>query len=163
MRFRRTIAVAVAFTSLTSLVAAAEIDLRQCPLDTVVFADPWAGATFAVSRVGIDRDYICEEGATPPSDLCRGPVGDLVLEGVLAGDVNDAGASKYAIYTVVLGAPCCDWNVTDPADTVFTDNFRWLTPEEVPPLGDQPFLSVDSDYGEDFGNPFMAVACTLRE
>jgi hypothetical protein len=33
----------------------------------------------------------------------------------------------------------------------------------MPTLGEQPFLSIDSDYGEDFGNPFMAVACTLRD
>jgi hypothetical protein len=143
--------------------AAAEIDLRQCPLDTVVFTDPWGGDTFAVNRVGSDLSYVCEDGAEPPSDLCMGPVGDLVLDGILTGDTGEEGVPKYAIYTVIRGAPCCDWNVTDPADTVLGENFKWLEPAAVPLLGDQPFLSIESEYGEDFGNPMMAVACTLRD
>jgi hypothetical protein len=162
MRVGRTIVVAASFLAISHSFAA-EVDLRKCPLDTVVFVDPWAGGTFTVSRVGTDREYVCEDGATPPSDLCRGPVGDLVLEGVLGGDVEGAGESRYAMYTVVLGAPCCDWNITIPAETVFSPNLKWLAPEEVPLLGEQAFLSIDSEYGEDFGNPFMAAACTLRE
>ena len=44
MRYGRAIAVAASFLVITQSVAA-EMDLRQCPLDTVVFADPWAGGT----------------------------------------------------------------------------------------------------------------------
>lgn len=127
----------------------------------MVFADPWAGGSFAVSRVGESYEYFCEEGAEPPSELCQGPYGDLVLDGTYTEEGADP-IHRFAIFTVSKAAPCCDWNVTDPADTDLGENFKWLDPAEVPRLGEQGFLSIDSQYGEDFGNPLIAVACTLR-
>jgi hypothetical protein len=161
MKHRVAIPAAVSLALFITPTSAAQIDLRECPLDTTVFIDPWAGGTFTVSRVGTDYGYLCDDGIEPPNELCQGPFGDMVLDGELV-EGDGASQQKYAIYTVIKGAPCCDWNVTDPADTVFGERFKWLEPTEVPLLGEQGFLSIESEHGEDFGNPMTAVACTLR-
>jgi hypothetical protein len=143
---------------------AGQIDIRECPLDTLVFIDPWAGGKFVVSRVGTDHEYLCAEGAEWPHDSCRGPFGDLVLEGELFGDEEGAvGEKMYATYSVIAGSPCCDWYVNPPAEMKFSGTFAWLEPSDVPLLGSQPFLSIESvNFGSDFGNPLYAASCTLR-
>lgn len=42
------------------------------------------------------------------------------------------------------------------------DGFKWLAAADVPRLRDLPFLSIESEYAEDFGNPYHAASCTLR-
>ncbi len=58
--------ISIAFVTAAS--AGEMLDMRKCPLDTVVFLDPWAGETFAVKRVGTNYVYRCEGGLkkTPP-------------------------------------------------------------------------------------------------
>lgn len=144
-------------------VEAETIDVRDCPLDTVVFADPWAGGSFAVKRVGTNYNWLCEEGFEPPDEMCQGPFGDLVLEGEYRSDANAAPEQKTAIYTVIKGVPCCDWSVEDGRSPLTgNEGFKWLGAAEAPKLRDQPFLSIESEYAEDFGNPYFAAACMLR-
>jgi hypothetical protein len=150
--------------SIASSSVAGQVDIRECPLDTTVFVDPWAGGKFVVSRVGTDHHYLCDEGVEWPHDSCRGPFGDLVLEGELFGDEEGAiGERMYATYSVIAGAPCCDWYVTSPAEMKFSATFSWLEPGDVPLLRSQPFLAIESvNFGSDFGNPLYAASCTLR-
>lgn len=144
-------------------VHAQTIDIRDCPLDTVVFAEPWSGASFAVKRVGNNHTWICEEGFEPPSELCSGPFGDLVLEGEYRRSEHSEMEQMTAIWSVIKGSPCCSWNV-EPGTSAVTrgPDFKWLRPGEAPLLRDMPFLSIWSDYGRDFGNPVHAAACVLR-
>ena len=53
------------------LAQAQTIDIRDCPLDTVVFVDPWAGGSFQVKRVGTKYNWLCEEGFAPPDEIRR--------------------------------------------------------------------------------------------
>jgi hypothetical protein len=140
------------------------IDLRDCPLDTTVFVDPWAGQTFKVKRVGTDYTYMCEEGFKPPDAMCRGPFGDLVLEGERSYSEDSPGETMYATYSIIAGVPCCDWYVHTPAEMKFGGDFKWLNPKDVPLLREQAWLSIDAvNFGSDFGNPLFAVSCTLRK
>lgn len=139
------------------------IDIRDCPLDTTVFVDQWTGGSFAVKRVGTNYNWMCQEGYLPPDEMCQGPFGDLVLEGEHRSDANTAPEQKTAIYTIIKGVPCCDWNVQAGGSPVIgNENFKWLEAGKAPLLRDLPFLSIESEYGEDFGNPYFAVACALR-
>ena len=139
------------------------IDIRDCPLDTIVFADPWAGGSFAVQRVGTNYRWLCEEGFEPPDEMCQGPYGDLVLEGEHRSDGNGAPEQKTAIYTIIKGSPCCDWSVeSGSSQVVKSENFKWVEAGKAPLLREMPFLSIESEYGEDFGNPYFAASCTLR-
>lgn len=140
------------------------IDIRDCPLDTIVFADPWAGQTFKVTRVGTAYSYMCADGFQPPSEMCRGPLGDLVLEGELSDSAEAKSETMFATYTVIAGVPCCDWSVSKPEEMKFADGFKWLEPKDVPLLREQPWLSIEAvNYGSDFGNPLYAASCTLRQ
>lgn len=144
--------------------AGQRIDLRDCPLDTVVFVDPWAGGTFKVKRVGTDYSYLCEDETKPPDDTCRGPYGDLVLEGEYSDSEDAPGQTLYARYNVIPAVPCCDWNVHKPEEMQFGVGFKWLAGKDVPLLKQQPWLSIDSvNFGSDFGNPLYAVSCTLSK
>lgn len=155
--------------AITALLAAAPaaataIDIRDCPLDTVVFVDPWAGGSFSVARVGTKYFYICPEGVDPATDPgCTNPYGDLILEGTWRDRPDGEPVPRSAVWTVIKAAPCCDWNVEDGASVhVGTEGFVWLTPDRMPRLRDMPFLSIESEYGNDFGNPLHAASCTVR-
>jgi hypothetical protein len=165
MRFRNSLSAGIVLC-LASVSNAADgtIDLRDCPLDTVVFIDPWAGQIFKVKRVGTDYSYICEDGFKPPSEMCRGPFGDLVLEGERSYSEDSPGETMYATWSVIAGVPCCDWYVHKPEEMKFVGGFKWLEPKDVPLLREQPWLSIDSvNFGSDFGNPLFAVSCTMRK
>ena len=144
--------------------AGQQIDLRDCPLDTTVFVDPWAGQMFKVKRVGTAYTYMCPDGFEPPSAMCRGPFGDLVLEGERSDSEDSPSETMYATYSIIAGVPCCDWFVTRPEEMKFAGDFKWLEPKDVPLLKEQPWLSIDAiNFGSDFGNPLYAVACKLRQ
>lgn len=74
---------------------------------------------------------------------------------------DQTGEPRAATYSIIKGAPCCDWKVDAPEPT--GDGVTWLDAADMPLLGDQSWLSIDSSYGEDFGNPVFAVACTARD
>lgn len=139
------------------------IDIRDCPLDTVVFVDPWAGGSFVVQKVGTDYSWLCEDGFEPPDAMCSGPFGYLVLEGQYRRDERAEPEQMTAVYTVIKGVPCCDWNV-EPGRSSVTGNedFKWLGASEAPLLREMPFLSIETQYGTDFGNPYYAASCTTR-
>jgi hypothetical protein len=140
------------------------IDLRDCPLDTVVFTDPWAGGSFTVKRVGTNYNWLCADGFQPPDEMCQGPYGDLVLDGEYRSDANAAPEQKMAIYTIIKGVPCCDWSVESGNSPVIkNEDFKWLEAAKTPLLREMPFLSIESEHAEDFGNPYFAAACTLRK
>lgn len=157
---------AMAFATAMSAMPSAQaqtIDVRDCPLDTVVFVDPWAGGSFEVKRVGTNYNWLCEEGFAPPDEMCQGPYGDLVLEGEHRGDADAEPEHKTAIYSIIKGVPCCDWSVEDGRpDLTENEGFKWLDAGDMPKLRDQPFLSIESEYAEDFGNSYFAAACALH-
>ena len=78
---RQAAALLAALACSTGAAGAGVIDIRDCPLDTLVFVDPWAGGSFTVKRVGTNYSWLCQEGFQPPDAMCQGPYGDLVLEG----------------------------------------------------------------------------------
>ncbi len=154
------LAAAALLASLSS-VSAATLDIRDCPLDTLVFVDPWADSVFEVTRVGRSERWQCPDGVRPPHHSCRGPYGDTVLQGMFAEYGSTTKVPMTATYSVVPGVPCCDWTVAEGATGGAGANFRWFAAGEAPLLRSQPWLSIDSDDGEDFGNPLFAAACTL--
>lgn len=159
-------AAATAIVCATQAVAAGTIDIRDCPLDTLVFVDPWANSAFEVGRVGMSEQWWCPDGIEPPDISCRGPFGDTVLQGVFTEYGGTEKRPMTAIYSVIAGVPCCGWSVTKGNTGESGENFRWLEGADVPLLRDQPWLSIDSDAisdsGSDFGNPLFAAACTVR-
>ena len=138
------------------------IDIRDCPLDTLVFVDPWAGGSFTVKRVGTNYSWLCQEGFQPPDAMCQGPYGDLVLEDEYRSIANADPEPKTAVYSIIKGVPCCDWNVANGGSAAVGENLTWLEQGKAPLLKELPFLSIESQYGEGFGNPFFAASCTLR-
>ena len=142
---------------------AASVDLRDCPLDTVLFLDPWAGGSFAVKRVGTDYFWNCPEGASMPDPSCEGPYGDLVLEGSYRENRYSAERPMTAVWSVIKAVPCCGWSLTDGSYR-FTQrpDFKWLSDGDVPTLGTMNWLTIDVDSFKTIGNPLHAVACTLR-
>jgi hypothetical protein len=149
---------------IASPAASATIDIRDCPLDTLVFVDPWVGeSTFTVARVGANREWQCKEGVTPPDDSCRGPYGDLVLEGTYRQYESSEPQTMSAVWSVIDGVPCCDWNVEEgTASAAAASGFTWFGKDDAPRLKDMPWLSIDSNDYEDFGNPLFAATCELR-
>lgn len=109
MSFRRIAAVVLAAFGCAATATAQPIDIRDCPLDTVVFIDPWAGGSFVVRKVGADHSWLCEEGFEPPDAMCSGPFGHLVLEGEHRRYEWSEPERMTATYTVIKGVPCCDW------------------------------------------------------
>lgn len=138
------------------------IDIRDCSLEGLTFVDPWAGGSFTVRKVGTAYAYNCPEGVVVPNDECRGPYGDLVLEGDYRENSNDGPVTKSAIWSVIPAVPCCGWNVLQGAYLPSEKGFAWLTGSAVPKLADMSFLSIESESGEDFGNPLMAASCEIR-
>ncbi|MGE0502231.1 MAG: hypothetical protein AB7I79_14385 [Rhizobiaceae bacterium] len=156
---------AVGFLAGVCQSAAATIDIRDCPLDTTVFVDPWAGASFTVERVGTLYNWLCPDGFEPPDAMCSGPYGDLVLEGSYRESNDGEPKAMTAIWSVIKGVPCCGWNVEDGRSAVTGNaDFRWLAPADVPTLREMPFLSIEalSYQGSDFGNPVNAASCRTR-
>jgi len=151
----------LAVLALGGSASSATIDIRDCPLDTLVFVDPWvAGSYFAVSRVGANQSWLCEEGVQPPDESCRGPYGDLVLEGSYRQYESSQPETMSAVWSVIDGVPCCDWNV-EKGTVDGADGFKWFGKEDAPLLEDMPWLTIESDHGEDFGNPLVAATCEL--
>ena len=162
MSFARTAVAALAVAASGVGAHAQAIDIRNCPLDTLTFVDPWAGGSFIVKKVGTDYTFICPEGFQPPDEMCSGPYGYLVLQGVHQDSSSASPVQKTAIYSVIKGVPCCDWSVEEGVSSVVAGkDFKWLGPSEVPKLRELPFLSIESQYAEDFGNPYFAAACRL--
>lgn len=102
---------------------AASQDIRDCPLDQLLFIDPWGGAEFTVDRVagGFQRYcYDAERGEiVPTSELgedCR-LLGDLHL----IGTASNAADQMVATYSVIWGAPCCGWSFASFADVETQD------------------------------------------
>ena len=147
----------------TTATASTAIDIRDCPVDTVVFVDPWAGAEFAVRRVGTDYSWQCPDGVEPPDINCMGPYGNLVLEGMYREDENSEAELRSAVWSVIKGVPCCGWSV-QPGEvrTAGRESFKWLAPAEAPKLNEMSWLSIESDQGLAFGNPVYAASCTTR-
>ncbi len=149
--------------AMATAVSAATIDIRDCPIDTLVFVDPWANGEFAVRRVGTDQTWQCPDGVQPPDVNCMGPYGELVLEGMYRQYRDSKPELTSAIWTVVKGVPCCGWSVQEgEVSAIGRDNFKWLAPGEAPTLRDMPWLSIDSDEMLAFNNPVFATFCTTK-
>jgi hypothetical protein len=143
-------------------VAAAQFDIRDCPLDKVTFVDPWTGSTFAVKQVGANQEWLCPDRENPPSALCSGPFGDLVLEGEYRHTTLSDPVMMSAVWTVVKAVPCCGWSVEEGRSKASgAERFRWMAGADVPTLRDMKFLSIEAgDFGDGFGNPLFAAACS---
>lgn len=149
-------------------------DMRQCPLDTITFVDPWAGGDFAVTEVGTNYSYLCRSGwqpHAPAGEECSGPYGELILKGTLRQYAGSESQTAFAVWNVIKGAPCCWWEAF-PADAEQSlssgENFEWLEKGNMPTLGEFGFASIDGDstsneaFSSLFGNPMMAMLCELR-
>lgn len=146
---------------------ASEIDIRKCPLDTLKFADPWAGASFTVQRVGTRYEYLCDDGMVdePVDEFCQGPFGELVLHGEFVESKWREAKQIFAVYYTLKAVPCCGWSIrNDDTDTLA--GVKWLEAAEIPLLGEMPFASINPGDGGDevgFGNEQYVMGCTLRE
>lgn len=149
---------------------ARSFDMRTCPLDAVTFTDPWAGESFEVAKVGTNYQYDCPSGmkpSPPANEECRGPYGDLILEGTYTRDTEKQTA--YAIYTTIPGVPCCGWSTTNKKEDLVRatqKNFHWFSSKDMPQLGKYPFASInpeeaapDWEIKQFFSNPLIALKC----
>jgi hypothetical protein len=141
------------------------IDIRECPLDTLTFVDPWAGGTFAVRQVGTAYKYICDGGIVDEpreEETCSGPYGDLVLYGDLVEGSGSEAEPILAIWYVLKALPCCGWAIKR-ANPETMEGIKWLLPDEVPLLGEQGWLSIHPDDTDRIlGNPKFAAKCTVH-
>jgi hypothetical protein len=124
-----------------------------------------------VTRVGTSYTYSCESGYVEqpiPGEECRGPFGDMVLEGRLRKYEDEPTQTVFAIWTVIDGAPCCGWSARDEASgqsLTQQQNFTWLGEENILTLRDLRFADIYfREYGEGqslLGNPKVAMKCEL--
>jgi hypothetical protein len=152
----------VAVVALANTAISETIDIRNCPLDTTVFIDPWAGGSFSIKRVGEHWIYLCASGITenpPDAENCSGPFGKFVLVGDLKRSEGASAEEIIAVYHIDDAAPCCGWNVYQDGSQAF-ENVVWLDPEEIPLLGDLPFAVIEPEKSAIFGNPKIAMVCT---
>ena len=152
------------------------IDMRECPLDTITFVDPWANGTFVVTRVGADYYYNCSSGIKlSPSDTddCKGPLGDLILEGEYRSGDDSERQTVFAIYTTIDGSPCCRWSAVSGTEAGVVSgriNFKWFSAKNMPALRHERFASIDlepaseadaEDTKQVFFNPLIALKCRI--
>jgi hypothetical protein len=163
MRAGLRIAAALSAVSTALQAQAASFDIRDCRLDLVTFVEPWAGASFAVKRVGTRHTWLCPEGKTAEGGGCDGPFGDLVLEGVFTPSNGTPPRTMTATRTVLKALPCCSWSVEEgPSSLVGKAGFKWLERVDVPALRTLSSLSIEAgDYGSDFGVAVHAAICDL--
>jgi hypothetical protein len=151
------------------------VDIRECPLDTITFVDPWAGGTFEVRKVGADYHYACSSGiklSPSATEDCKGPLGDLIVEGEYRpyGDDTER-QTVFAIYTTINGSPCCGWSsVSGTEASVLSGrkNFKWFSAKNMPTLGHERFASIDpgesaplADAKHVISNPLIALKCSV--
>jgi hypothetical protein len=150
------------------------LDMRNCPLNTLTFVDPWADGEFQVTRVGRNYQYLCAGGLTssPPSgERCLGPYGDLIFEGELRNSGGSAPETVFAVFHTYKAVPCCGWSVLDKASGLAAtrrEGFQWLEEEQMPTLRTVGFAGIGFDeyYNEGrsiFGNPKYATRCELTD
>lgn len=129
---------------------AASQDIRDCPLDRLVFVDHWGGAEFAVSQAAGGLQYLCQNPdggdlivSDGPGEGCR-LLGSLHLIGAVSGVAEP----MVATYSVIWGSPCCGWSFTRLADAGALD-FAPIRTDLMPLLGDAGIYPVmESDaYG----------------
>lgn len=141
--------------------ASQPINMAECPLDKLVFADGWLknspdSQMLRVSRVGQTNWGYCgdsEPQAWTPAMAgnldCRGPYGDTVFEG----DYRPEGETTtirdlYITWHAEPGAPCCYWNVhsKDSVQEIFEDEkFKWFASGSAPALASMPFNEISLD------------------
>lgn len=145
---------------------ASAFDLQSCPLDALTFVDTWTREEFPVARVGTDFYYACGEDEVishdpAAADTCRGPYGDLMLEGSVI--TADREQHYVAVYSVHKGnAPCCGWTVYAAGRPDIERRVTWLPKGSSPVLGDWPFASIHNSWGDRSElNGFAALKCTI--
>lgn len=121
-------------------------DMRDCKLDALTFFDSWVdGAQFKVERVGETRVYWCVDSdgigtktKNPTENAnCRGPFGDLLLEGTFDGSPNE----MTVIWSVIDGVPCCGWNaystnqIHNHISSDLLSDVEWFPKGTAPTLG----------------------------
>lgn len=142
-------------------------DMQTCRLDAVTFVDPWDRREFPVERVGTDFYYACGDEETishDPADAsrCRGPYGDIMLEGsLLQGDRELRFVAVYSVYKST--APCCGWSVYAAGSPDIEKRVTWLPKGTAPPLGDWPFASIYNSWGDKGElDGFVAMICAAE-
>ncbi|WP_157971164.1 hypothetical protein [Pseudogemmobacter bohemicus] len=142
----------VAFGALLAGQAAA-FDMRDCPLDRVIFVDAWSKTRFAPERIGLDVYYACGPQEALQDDSpgvrsdCYGPYGNIILQGSYP-ENGDEGHFT-AVYSLLKGtSPCCGWSVYPTAEAGEIEAATtWLNPGEAPKLGDWPFGGITNAWG----------------
>tara|TARA_R110002167_G_scaffold82073_10_gene224187 strand:- start:317 stop:895 length:579 start_codon:yes stop_codon:yes gene_type:complete len=164
----RPVAVALILATFSWSSAALErtIDIRDCPLDTTTFVDPWSKGTFSVSRVGTRYEYNCNGVSTKEEirgEICHGPFGDLILVGELKKYGDSGTETAAAVWSVIWGSPCCHWH-NEQISAISFEGVTWLSRDETPTIGELPFASIESSEDDtiEFGNEKLAATCKLR-
>lgn len=104
-------------------------DMRDCPLNRLVFMDYWTGAQFNVEQSFGGLKYICPvEGGHIEQDN-PGPDCRRLGKIHLAGDLVERGwngarneIAVVATYHRIWGSPCCEWLLTSEEDFVSNPN-----------------------------------------
>ena len=130
-------------------------DMRDCKLDALTFFDPWVGrGQFTVERVGETLSFWCVDGdgigakTKKPTDAanCRGPFGDLLLEGSFDRSPNE----MTVIWSVIAGVPCCGWEAypTSQVPARHLSDVEWFPKGTAPALGSLPSVLIEAgEYG----------------
>lgn len=122
---------------------AASQDIRDCPLDRVVFVDPWGGAEFIVDYVAGGFEYYCTVAGSDglvvsdaPGENCR-LLGDLHL----IGTTDTTAEQMVATYSVIWGSPCCGWGFDSLSDFEGQD-LAPMRADETQSLGDAGIYAI---------------------
>ena len=121
-------------------------DIRDCPLSSLTFVDPWGGARFEVAQAAQSVFYLCdgmrEVVATEQPEGCAGPYGEVLLAGRLTDPVHGK-RQLIARYTQFPAALCCLWNYQPQAGTVpYTAEAAWYSHGQGPTLRQWPFAAI---------------------
>ena len=122
-------------------------DIRDCRLDALTFfnfdENSYVVEQFKVEKVGETWSYWCDasEGISVKTDnpienaYCRGPFGDLLLEGNFDGTPN----KMTVIWSVIPALPCCGWSAYPTSQihmsTGLLSDVEWFPKGTAPTLG----------------------------
>lgn len=140
------------------------MNLKDCPLDLVVFESTWGSERFVVDRVGSNRFYACGKrelsldefdrlAETGKESVCKGPLGSIFLKGHLQNMPQGVASNRYMIYQVSDGSPCCLWNSPNDEDLKYyteKNNIEWHSETSMPTLEEvkSPVIEFDENYSD---------------
>ena len=111
IKFRSTLLYFITLVIFSQCQSLASFDMRNCPINRVVYLNAWSGDIFEVHEFGYSYSYRCDDGATwseIETKECSARYGIQVLAGTLFTREDATGIAMTIMHESMIGnAPCC--------------------------------------------------------